>query len=134
MGIAVNLKPQPIASNLDRYRSGKLPLSVQWWGPDFPDPSDYLLFNPGQLVGLRAGWKAGAAPQVVDLANKAVAASDPKERAALYGDWQKAMNAEGPFIPLFQPAVTVVSSKTLEAVPYNAMWTIDLGAVKPASK
>ena len=24
-----------------------------YWGPDFPDPSDYLNFLPGALAGLR---------------------------------------------------------------------------------
>ena len=30
------------------------------WGPDYPDPADYLAFTPGQLVGLRAGWPKGS--------------------------------------------------------------------------
>lgn len=133
VGITANLKPEPVSANLDNYRAGTLQLSVQWWGPDFPDPSNYLLFNPGNTVGLRAGWAAGAAPDVTDLGTKAAAAIEESERAPLYGEWQKALNAEGPFISLFQPAVTVVTSKALDALPYNAMWTVDLGAAKPAA-
>jgi len=134
IGIKVTLQPSPVSSHLDGYRAGKLEMAVEWWGPDFPDPSDYLLFGPGQLVGLRAGWKAGAAPDITDLGAKAAVESDPAKRNDLYAAWQKAVNAEGPFIPLFQPATTVVLAKTLEPLPFNAMWTVDLGAAKPAAK
>lgn len=39
--------------------------------PDYPDPTDYLVFTPGQLVGPRAGWAATASPDIAVLANKA---------------------------------------------------------------
>ena len=41
------------------------------WGPDYPDPADYLAFTPGQLVGLRAGWPKGSDPAIEALAAKA---------------------------------------------------------------
>lgn len=132
VGITVELAPEPISSNLDNYRAGTLEMSVQWWGPDFPDPSNYLLFNPGQVVGLRAGWQEGAAPDVTAKGEAAGAAIDQAERVPLYEEWQKAMNAEGPFVGLFQPAVTVVTSNTIEPMPYNAMWTVDIAAATPA--
>ena len=131
VGIDVELKPAPIATVLDSYRAGTLEMSVQWWGPDFPDPSNYLLFGPGEKVGLRAGWKEGAAPDVKAIATKAAVEIDQATRTRLYVDWQKAVNAEGPFISLFQPAVAMASAKMLEPLQYNAMWTIDLGAVRP---
>ncbi|WP_417307825.1 ABC transporter substrate-binding protein [Devosia sp.] len=132
VGIETELKPEPISAILDVYRAGTMQMSIQWWGPDFPDPSNYLLFNPGALVGLRAGWAEGAAPDVIEAADAAAAAIDPDERAPLYETWQKAMNAEGPFIGLFQPAVTVATSNTIEPLPYNPMWTVDLGAAELA--
>lgn len=132
IGIEVELKPGPISTVLDSYRAGTLEMSVQWWGPDFPDPSDYLLFGPGDKVGLRAGWLEGAAPEVKAIGDKAAVEIDQAARTKLYVDWQKAVNAQGPFISLFQPASAMASSKALEPLAYNAMWTIDLGAVKPA--
>ena len=104
-------------------------MTIVWWGPDFPDPSDYLLFGPGEKVGLRAGWKAGSAPDVAEIAKKAAVEIDQATRTKLYDEWQKKLNAEGPFTSLFQPAFSMASSKTLEPVEYNAMWTIDLTAI-----
>ena len=37
-------------------------MGLWYWGPDFPDPSNYLAFAPGGLIGLRADWPATAAP------------------------------------------------------------------------
>lgn len=132
IGIEVDLKPAPIATVLDSYRAGTLEMSVQWWGPDFPDPSNYLLFGPGEKVGLRAGWKDGTAPEVKAIAAKAAVEIDQTTRTKLYVDWQKAVNAQGPFISLFQPAAAMASAKGLEPLAYNAMWTVDLGMIKPA--
>lgn len=133
IGITVNLVPQPVATNLDGYRGGSLEMSVQWWGPAFPDPSYYLAFNPGKLVGTRVGWAAGSAPAIEELAAKAAIAIDPEERAAIYTAWQQALNESGPYIPLFQPPTTLVSSKSVENVNYNPSWTVDLTEVRPAA-
>ncbi len=134
VGITANLKPSPVSTFLDDYRAGTLPMTIVWWGPDFPDPSDYLLFGPGEKVGLRAGWQAGAAPEVTEIAKKAAVEIDQAARTKLYDEWQKKLNAQGPFTSLFQPAFSMASSKTLEPVEYNAMWTIDLTAITPAKQ
>lgn len=134
VGISAELKPAPVSAFLDTYRAGTLPMTVAWWGPDFPDPSDYLLFGPGATVGLRAGWKDGAAPEVSAIGKKAAVEIDQATRTQLYVDWQKKVNEQGPFTSLFQPAFSMASSKTLEPVEYNAMWTIDLQAVRPAKQ
>jgi len=134
VGITVELKPEPVSANIDGYRAGTLAMSVQWWGPDFPDPSNYLLFNPGQMVGLRAGWAEGAAPEVVTIGAEAAASIDPVARPELYAQWQTALNEAGPFISLFQPALTLVSSKEITELEYNPMWTVDLGSVAPVTE
>ncbi|MBZ9938855.1 ABC transporter substrate-binding protein [Mesorhizobium sp. BR1-1-16] len=134
VGITATLKPSPVSTFLDDYRAGTLPFTIVWWGPDFPDPSDYLLFGPGEKVGLRAGWKAGSSPAITEIAKKAAVEIDQTTRTKLYDEWQKKLNAEGPFTGLFQPAFSMASSKTLEPVEYNAMWTIDLTAISPAKQ
>ncbi len=134
VGITADLKPSPVSTFLDNYRAGTLPMTIVWWGPDFPDPSDYLLFGPGEKVGLRAGWKEGTAPEVAEIAKKAAVEIDQAKRTALYDEWQKKLNEQGPFTSLFQPAFSMASSKTLEPVEYNAMWTIDLTAIAPAKQ
>ena len=133
IGIDVQLDPQSVQANLDNYRGGTLEMSVQWWGGT-PHPSNSLPFTSGQLVGLRAGWPEGGSPELEALAADARIATDPEERVALYQDWQTMLGEVGPFIPLFQPPVTLVSSKELEPLSFNPMWTVDLGDVGKAAQ
>jgi peptide/nickel transport system substrate-binding protein len=107
-------------------------MGIAWWGPAFPDPSYYLAFNPGQLVGLRSGWDDGKAEAIEALAMQASQAVVQEERDAVYREWQMAMNEGGPFIPLFQPPTTIVSSKEITGVAFHPTWTVDLAEVRPA--
>lgn len=129
VGITVQLAPAPVATELDAYRNGKETVGLWYWGPDFPDPSNYLVFSPGELVGLRAGWKAGADDAVTKAATAAAAATG-SDRASAYGDWQKQLNASGPFIPLLQPAQNVVMAPSVSSVTTNPVWTVDLALIK----
>ena len=51
VGITVKLQGQSIQVALDSYRAGTEQMGLWYWGPDYPDPSDYLNFMPGELVG-----------------------------------------------------------------------------------
>ena len=129
IGINVTLAPAPVATELDAYRNGTETIGLWYWGPDFPHPSNYLVFAPGELVGLRAGWAAGADPASTDLAAAAQAATD-EDRAAAFEAWQKQQNATGPFIPVLQPAQNVVTAKSISSVSTNPVWTVDLALIK----
>ncbi len=134
VGITVNLVPQPVTANLDGYRAGTLQMSVQWFGPAYPDPSYYDLFNPGRVVGLRAGWPEGSAPDIEAAAAAAAAEIDAAARPALYHEWQRVLMESGPYVPLFQPPTTIVSSPEVANVIFNPTWTVDLDSVTPASQ
>lgn len=129
IGIKVNLVGKPIATSLANYRAGTEQLGLWLWGPDYPDPNDYLVFLPGQLVGLRAGWAGGGDPKLEALGRKAGSTSDPAVRAKLYQQIQVQLNQRGPFFPLFQPGQVVAASKNLTGVVYNATFQIDLSAI-----
>jgi len=128
IGVKVSLAPQPTATELENYRDGKEQIGLWDWSPDYPDAADYLNFGPGALVGLRANWTPAKAPQVTQLATAASAAG-ASDRAAAYQAFQKAMNATGPFIPLFQPANHLVVAASVTNAVYNALWTVDLAAL-----
>lgn len=129
VGIAVKLNGVPIASLLDSYRAGKLQAGLMYWGPDYPDPSDYTTFSPGDGLGKRAGWSAAMTPEVT-AAKKAAVASTGDARAAAYEAWQKAANKVGPFVPLMQAARYYVTSASVSGVVPNAVWTVDLALIK----
>lgn len=125
-GITVELAPAPVATELDAYRNGTEIIGLWYWGPDYPDPSDYLVFTPGDVVGLRAGWAADADPGVSALAEEARLGGTPEERGEKFVALQQALNESGPFIPLLQPGNNIASATSVTDVTYNAVWTIDI--------
>lgn len=129
VGITLKLAPSPISTFLDAYRAGKLQSGIMYWGPDFPDPSDYLVFNPGESLGLRAGWAAGADPAVTTAAQAAGSASG-SARADAYAAWQRAQNETGPFVPMVQPGQYAVTASSVKSLKLNPVWTVDLAAIK----
>lgn len=131
IGMNVDLVGSPVGTWLQRYRDGKMPFGVSVWGPDYPDPSDYLAFLPGQLVGLRAGWPAGAEPTVERLGRLARITTNDAARAKLYQTIQRRLNAYGPFFPLLQPTQVFVSTNDLQGAKFNAVYFVDVTQVKP---
>jgi peptide/nickel transport system substrate-binding protein len=128
-GIAVDLAPAPVATELDNYRNGKEEIGLWYWGPDFPDPSNYLAFAPGGLIGKRANWPATAAPDIDKAATTAASVADFAQRGTLYQQFQEGLNASGPFIPLVQPPTNIVTAKTVTGAAYNPIWTVDVSAI-----
>ena len=128
-GIKITLAPAPVATELDAYRNGKEEIGLWYWNPDYADPSGYLVFGPGELVGLRAGWPTE--PKMDDAVAKARTAVGDARKGA-YEDFQKALNEFGPFAPLLQPAKNVGYAKTIAEPILNNLWTIDVSLVKPA--
>ena len=126
VGITVTLAPAPVQTALDSYRNGQEELGLWYWGPDFPDPSDYLAFLPGALVGLRASWAAGADPALEKIGTQAASTVDDTQRATLYQQIQTSMNEKGPFMPVLQPAQILIAGKSVKNVKSNALWLVGL--------
>jgi peptide/nickel transport system substrate-binding protein len=128
-GISVDLAGSPVATSLNTYRAGTEELGLWYWGPDYPDPNDYLVFLPGQTVGLRAGWAAGSLPPLEALGKKAGATASPAARAKLFQQIGTELNAKSPFYPLVQPGQVVASSSNLTNTTFNVVYWIDVRAV-----
>jgi peptide/nickel transport system substrate-binding protein len=128
-GITVTLAPAPVATELDAYRDGKEQIGLWYWGPDYPDPSDYLVFTPGNVVGLRSGWAADANPAITELANAAAKGGSNDQRKAAFQKLQQALNESGPFVPLMQLGNNIAHADTVTGVVYNAVWTVDIASL-----
>jgi peptide/nickel transport system substrate-binding protein len=128
-GIIVDLAPAPVATELDAYRNGTEAIGLWYWGPDYPDPSDYLVFTPGDVVGLRAGWAAGANPAITKLADAARVGGSDAQRQTQFETLMKALNESGPFIPLIQPGNNIAAKTSVTGIVYNAVWTIDIASL-----
>ena len=129
VGITVNLTGSPISVSLADYRAGKEQLGLWLWGPDYPDPNDYLVFLPGQLVGLRAGWAKGADPSLEALGVQAGSTTDNQQRGQLFQQIQQQLNQDGPVFPLIQPGQVVATSNGVTGADYNPTWTLDVSGV-----
>ena len=93
---------------LDKYRNGTMAFGLSLWGPDYPDPADYLAFMPGELVGTRVGWPKGSDPaaRAARRPSARVTTSDAA-RAPIYRQIQRRLNQIGPYFPLIQPTQVV---------------------------
>lgn len=129
VGITVNLSPGPIATALQNYRNGKEQMGLWWWSPDYPDASDYLSFLPGSLIGLRAGWKAGASPALESAGVKAATTISDADRTTQYQAIQTQLNQISPFVPLIQPSQHVVAASSVTGLAINPVWTIDVASL-----
>lgn len=132
-GIAVDLAPAPFATEVGTYVEGKEAFSMWYWGPDYSDSSSFLPFGPGEKVGLRAGWPAESATDIAALVTAARDATDPEARTKAFSDFATAMQESGPFVPLIVPGNNFASDTSVDGLTYNATWTLDLTALRPAS-
>ncbi|TDC59111.1 ABC transporter substrate-binding protein [Micromonospora sp. KC207] len=130
VGITVKLAPAPVQTALDSYRNGKEELGLWYWGPDYPDPSDYLVFLPGQTLGLRAGWNKGADPALEALGAKAAGSTDDTERQSLYEQIQTSLNTSSPWVPIIQPAQVLVGANSVKNLKSNALWQVGLSELQ----
>jgi peptide/nickel transport system substrate-binding protein len=130
-GLHVDLSGAPVGTWLQKYRDGKMAFGLSLWGPDYPDPLDYLAFMPGDLVGTRAGWPAGSDPTIERMAARARVTTKAKARQKIYRQIQRRLNAVGPFVPLLQPVQVFVSTRDLRGAVFNAQYQVDVTQVAP---
>jgi peptide/nickel transport system substrate-binding protein len=101
------------------------------WGPDYPDPADYLAFMPGELVGLRVGWPKGADAALERMAARARVTTSDRARAPIYRQIQRRLNQSGPYFPLMQPTQVFAATSDLQGAVFNPLYSIDVRAPRP---
>ncbi len=127
VGINIELAPAPIATALDNYRNGVEEMGLWLWNAGYPEPSYYLAFSPGELVGLRAGWAEGESPEIFELGQTASQIVDNEERGAAYQEWERALQEDGPYFPLIQPSTTLVADPIVTNVEFHPTYIVDIG-------
>jgi peptide/nickel transport system substrate-binding protein len=132
VGIEVELDGSPAVTFLKDYAAGKNQMSVSYWGPDYPDPNDYLVYAPGAPGTSRASdnnYTKADNPELAALAAKAGSTLDDAERGKLFQDFQRGLNEDSPFMPLFQPAQAIAGSTGLTNVVLDPTYTLNIPAV-----
>jgi peptide/nickel transport system substrate-binding protein len=132
IGLNVQLAGAPVGTWLDKYRNGTMAFGLSLWGPDYPDPADYLAFMPGELVGLRVGWPRGGDPTVERLAARARVTTSDARRAPIYRQIQQRLNQAGPYFPLIQPTQVFAATTDLRGAVFNALYSINVREPRPA--
>lgn len=109
-GIKVELKVGDGAEVLGEYRARQHQITLQTWGPDYPDPhtnASTFAWNPdnsdeAKLTGSLAWRNAYDPGPLNDMTAAAVAERDPAKRRAIYEEAQRISRDTSPFIPMFQ--------------------------------
>ena len=104
-------------------------MSQSYWGPDYPDPNDYLVFTPGGLAANRVNWGAPTIRSSQRWRRRRSGPSATPSESALFRQIGRIMNQRAPFYPLFQPAQAIVSSSNLTNATLGVIWPLDVRAV-----
>lgn len=108
-GVAIEILPGTGKQVLTRYRARRHDIFIGQWGPDYLDPhtnASTFARNPDngddareRTLAWRNGWEI---PDLTALAEQAVLEQDTARRAEIYGELQRRVQADSPFIVLFQ--------------------------------
>jgi peptide/nickel transport system substrate-binding protein len=126
IGITVDLVPEDVTISLETYRTGRQPLGLWYWSPDYPDNNSQLAFLPGNSVGLRANWTAAQNPALAALGKQAATEIDNAKRVELFTQIQQAMIEDTPFAMLLQHTSQYAVKTGLTGADYLELYQLDL--------
>ncbi len=112
VGINLTLDVGDGAQVLEKYRARQHEITLQTWGPDYPDPhtnASTFTMNPDNsdeagntgYLAWRTAWDPGA---LHALTVAAVVEKDTEKRKAMYEDIQRQQRDTGAFVMMFQQA------------------------------
>jgi ABC-type transport system substrate-binding protein len=124
VGIRVRLK----TVSSDRYRrllrDGDVTLGVIRWRADLPDPGDWMSAMYGEGgAGNASHWSDA---RIEALQDEADSLTDPEARLQEYQRLQRDVAAGAPYVPLFTPLQTAVSSRNMEGFYLHPVYQLDL--------
>jgi peptide/nickel transport system substrate-binding protein len=116
VGIALDVRSYEFATLYSDVLRGNFQLfTLQWVGVSDPDMLRRV-FHSKQMppVGFNRGFFSNAA--VDDLIDRATASIDDTERRALYGDVQRLVAEEAPYVSLWYKTNAVVAQSNLQGI------------------
>jgi len=127
VGVAVNLKGVTYTElkNVAGTR-GKIEMSILGWVQDFPDPSNFLdvLFNGGKITPTSCQNRAFYSnPQVNKILDAAYIERDTKKRLKMYGEAEKMIVDDAPWVFLFHTERYYLRQPWIEGFELHPMWS-----------
>ncbi len=122
-GIKLEILPGDGKQTITKYRARTHDIYIGTWGPDYRDPhsnADAFAFDKDvndatapKTLAWRNRWQDDGWNQTV---TEALREPDAGKRAALYGDLQRKVQAEGPFVLLFQQTLVAAHRSTVDGL------------------
>ncbi len=117
-GLKVELVPQEPQQRLADYRAAKLQFTVSSWSPDYADVHTYA--EPfGKTGGAAAKRVKYSNPEVDKLLAQGLTENDSAKRADIYGQIQKIIQDDAPFLVIEQPVAQIVTTKAITGYVYH---------------
>ena len=121
--IVLDIQPGDGRQVLTKYRARRHSIYMGYWGPDYLDPhSNAAAFarNPNnnddavdKTLAWRNGWEI---PDLTQRTDEAILIRDPAERAGAYEELQRNLQADSPFIILFQEQALIAARSTVSGL------------------
>jgi len=125
VGINFVLDPAPTTTALGPYRAGEQAAALWYVQPSQPHNFEALQYLPGQQMGKRAGWPAGADPTIETLGEK-IRNSSAEDALPLFTDFQEQLNDHGPFVTLLLPPTTIVTTSDVAGLVMTPTGEFDI--------
>lgn len=122
LGIDLKLEKTAWAAFRDRIDQGQFDMALGTWSPDYADPQFFMSYwFDSDYFGL-AGNRAFYSNPVVDsLLREAEALTDQKARTDLYGQAERLVLDDSPYLFLFQMNVLTPMRADIKGFAYNPM-------------
>ncbi|MDY0883494.1 ABC transporter substrate-binding protein [Dongia soli] len=132
-GVKLEIKPADNKQTLTRYRARQHDIYIGQWGSDYQDPhsnaegyatnADNSDNAKNKLLAWRNSWF------VPDLTKEVYAARDEKDnakRVEMYGDIQKKVLDDGPYLIMFQQIETAAVNKNVDGFVVGPTFDLNL--------
>ncbi|WP_053204143.1 ABC transporter substrate-binding protein [Jiangella muralis] len=134
VGFEVSLVGEPGSTLFPKFGQGEIAFGLSGRGSTYFDSAAYLDMAPGQVQAVQWGWTPSSAnAEFTSLADRARSTLDQAERDGLVQEFQRVLNASGPYIPLVAPVATVVSTRDVDNVEVSPNYGVDLTQIRDAS-
>jgi peptide/nickel transport system substrate-binding protein len=128
VGITVTPKAEQVSVWLADYRARKFQLGLAFWGADYPDAYDNLLyFGPGGNVGLRINYVKDG--NMASLIAKGDTTVDTATRGAIYNQVQQQLLKTGPWAILVSPDFPVGLRANIKGFVFAPIWNVDVATL-----
>jgi peptide/nickel transport system substrate-binding protein len=121
-GINFEILPGTGAQVITRYRARAHDAMLLYWGPDFMDPHSnakafaYNTDNSDDNYQSTTTWRNAWQPpaEINEKTMAALSEQDPEKRLQMYVELQQAMQAEAPFVIMFQAVKQVAMADNVD--------------------